>query len=179
MLVFLSEQRVESQIIFKVRLALEELLLVLLNGITENEELRLVFMKKARELWIVIEYGGKLFDPTNKKVLDDFSQSFLNRLRIKPVWENKRGVNRITITVPPIKPHTEQIFLLTVLLALAVGALGSFIPEGIRSFCSAYLLSPVTDLFMKYLNVITPPLIFLGLILNIIHFRGEESQKLR
>ena len=178
-LTFLSECKVESQIIIQVRLALEELLLVLLNGISENEELKLQFMKRARRLWIVIEYGGRLFNPTDKKVLDSFSQSFLDRLRIKPVWEDRRGINRITITVPSLQPHTEQAFLITALLAFVVGAMRNFIPEGIRGFCSSYLLSPITELFMKYLNVITPPLIFLGLILNITQNRGEESQKLR
>ena len=176
---FLSEHRVENQIIIQLRLALEELLLILLNGISENEKLKLQFMKKARRLWIVIEYGGKLFDPTDKEVLDDFSQYFLDRLRIKPVWEEQNGVNRITITVPPLQPHTEQAFLITVLLALVVGVLGRFIPGEIRSLCSTYLLNPVTELFMKYLNVITPPLIFLGLILSITQNRGVESQKLR
>ena len=176
---FLGGYSVENPIIIQVRLALEELLLVLMNGISGSEELKLTLMKRAKRLWIKIDYKGRRFDPTNRDVLDNFSQNFLDMLRIKPIWKYQRGVNRITISIPYIHPHTEHAFLITILLASVVGALGSFIPEEIRSLCSTYLLSPVTDLFMKYLNVITPPLIFLGLILNITQNRGEESQKLR
>ena len=168
--------QVENQIIIQVRLVLEELLLVLMNGISGGEDLKLTLMKRARRLWIKIDYKGRRFDPTNRDVLDNFSQSFLDMLRIKPVWKYQRGVNRITISIPYIHPHTEHAFLITILLASAVGALGSFIPEEIRSLCSTYLLSPVTDLFMKYLNVLHLLLYFWALFSTL---RKTEAKNLK
>ena len=90
---FLGGYSVENPIIIQVRLALEELLLVLMNAISGSEELKLTLMKRAKRLWIKIDYKGRRFDPTNRDVLDNFSQNFLDMLRIKPIWKYQRGVN--------------------------------------------------------------------------------------
>lgn len=178
---FLDKNRAERTIIFRVRILVEELLMTMLKWMENSGglKLRLLLWKRIGRLWIAVEYGGKKFNPTDREFTDSFFDTTLERIGIKPVWTYFRAVNRITLSIPSTGDRQELYFVGAVLLALAAGLLGGVIPENVRTFLSAYILNPVSDLFFKFLSIIAPVLIFLGLLLALIEKREADTQNYR
>jgi len=178
---FLEENRTDADISKKVCSATEDLLTNIAKRAKESEpiQLKLTLSKRVGTLQIAMDYPGKRFEPMDKEYMECFSDALLESFMIKPVWTRLFGQNRITVNIPAADSNTERIFALAVALALVVGFLGGIIPEDIRSFLTAYILNPISDIFVKLLSVVAPMLIFLGLILTMVRNKGAASLKLR
>ena len=178
---FLQENKTERIFELRAKLLLEELLMILLNGVEEINEttFKLTLAKKSTKLWIGIDYPGKRFNPIEREQMDVFSDMLLQNLDMEPVWSYISGVNRITITVPYTKDKKELQYVKAAVLAILAVLLGNVIPDGVRSALTRYILTPFSDIFMDLLAVISPMLIFLGVVLSIINNGSMSSQQTR
>ena len=176
---FLSAYNNDNAIIIRMCFTAEEILNIMLNGLGENVPVVLTLSKKTNKLWIRIEYNGKRFNPLDKDQMDVFSDQLLSGLGVRPIWGYIAHTNRITIVVPSVGDHSQWIMTAAFLLSVAVGLSGGLLPEGVRSFINTYILIPATDVFIRLLSVITPFLIFFGIIISIVKSGSLMSGKIR
>jgi len=102
-------------------------------------------------------------------------QKLLAGVGLAPTWNYKNGKNYI-VFCPKKKPLslTKKI-LVSVVAAIVLGILSGFLPEIIVSNVSAYLLSPLTNMFVGLLGAVSGPMIFLSILGSICNMGDLET----
>ncbi len=176
---FLLNCGAERGISLRMRLVVEETLISLVEKSNRVEELNLIFSKRFGRPWITMTYGGEKIDPTDRQDVDMVSEMILNNLGIQPKWSFRLGVNRITLSLPSSGIRTEIRLLGAVAAAILLGACAPLLSPGIKDAVIRYLLTPVSDIFMKFLMTVAPVLVFLSVINSIIRTgQGVDFGKL-
>ncbi len=165
---FLLECKVEQGISLRMGLVVEETLISLAEKIEGDREIEVTLSKRLGKPWITMTYGGDRIDPTDKQDGDMVSELILNRLGIQPKWNYRNRLNRITLSVPSSGIKTEFQLLGALVLAVLLGVCAPMIPAGIKDVLSQYLLTPISDIFLKLLMTLAPMLIFLSVINSVI-----------
>ena len=165
---FLETNESEDSIVSRISIAVEKLIVKLHEGVEENTPLTLTLSKKAGRLWIRMEYKGKRFNPIDRDQMNQFSDHILAGLEIKPIWIYYMGLNRITMVVPSSGDRAERLLAGAFFLSLIAGSLQKVIPQEAVFFINTYVLTPVSDMFIKLLTVLAPMLIFLSIVNSIV-----------
>ncbi len=165
---FLRDCGVEQGICVRMRLVVEETLISLVEMSKEEKEIDLFLTRRFGKPWITMVYGGEKLDPTDRTNGDTVSDMILNGLGIQPRWTYRLGYNRITLTVPSQGIKTEVQLLAALGTALVLGLCAPMISPGIKEALIQYLLTPVSDIYMKLLMTLAPLLVFLSVINSII-----------
>ena len=171
---FLLDCDVERGISLRMRLVVEEMLIFLVDHCGKETEMDITLSKRFGKPWVTMTYGGEKADPTDRQDQDMVSDMILNRLRIEPKWSYRKGLNRITLSVPSSGVRKEFHLIGAVVLAVLLGVCAPFIPAGVRDALIQFFLTPVSDIFMKLLMILAPLLIFLSVINSIIR-SGQEA----
>ena len=166
---FLQDCQVEQGISLRMRLVVEEMLISLAEKTEGDRELEVTLSKRLGKPWIIVTYDGDRIDPTDRQDGDMVSELILNRLGIQPKWSYRHGLNRITVSVPSSGIKTEVQLLGALVLAVVLGLCAPLIPAGIKDVMAQYLLTPISDIFMKMLMTLAPLLVFLSVINSVIH----------
>lgn len=169
---FLKANDVTREIYLRMGLVIEETLIALLEECEEGIPIELILSNKIGQPWVTIKYPGKRVDPT-KGHYDGVSDVILHNLGITPVWNYRFEKNRITFKVPSSGVKMEILLVGAVILAVLLGLAGGVIPDGIKGGLIAYVLMPLSEIFMNLLATMAPMLIFLSIINSII--KGGEG----
>ena len=176
---FLRDCGVDRGICVRMRLVVEETLISLVEMCKEEGEIALYLSRRFGKPWITMVYGGEKLDPTDRQNGDAVSEMILNGLGIQPKWNFRSGFNRITLRVPSSGVRAEVQLLAALAAAVLLGACAPMIPAEIKDALILYLLTPVSDIFMKLLMTMAPMLIFLSVINSIIRTgQGADFGKL-
>lgn len=156
----------------RLRLSVEEVLLMWRDTMGEEQELELRYGKRLGRPFIELSLEGERFNPYKKlkeKELGDGegTQNMLAFYGLAPSYAYVNGVNRLTL-MPRRKPlSTIQKMLFSFVLAILVGLLCGFLPEAARSGLAEQILQPLFETFMELLSAISGPMIFLSVLWGI------------
>ena len=172
---FLRDNKADRELSLKVRLCIEEALLGILEDLGENVKAEAAFSKRIGKPAVSIRFKGKNYNPLERENADELSVSVLGRLGFRPAYSYHAGLNKITFSIPATEFKQEIFLVVSVVLALILGLCGEIIPAGIKSFISDYMLTPVSDIFMKLLTMVAPILIFLTVVTSIMKNANASS----
>lgn len=165
---FLEENKISRELRIRTGLCVEEILLALHEEYGEALSVEVLLAKRFGKPWISLQYRGERFDPADRSRRDDVSELILSGLGITPKWSFRRGVNCITFRLPSSGIRSEVLLAGAVALAVLLGLCGGFIPAGVKAGLIQYLLSPLTDVFMRLMSTVAPMVMFLSVVTGII-----------
>jgi len=162
---FCTQYLEEKRDILRYRLSAEE---CLLNWLTEDSIGKTLSLKCGKRLFgtptITINFSGCENNPLEKEGENEYYQgSVLRTLGLGPSYAYTKDNNILQFDVVGYSDNKVLLFVGVIAAALLVGILGNiFIPEAVRSGINEIILTPIYDLFLKLLSLVSGPLIFLS-----------------
>ena len=147
---FLAGQNMEDRSIQRFRLAVEELLLNLLKK-NAGMKIDIGLGRRFGRTVFQLRYVMEPFDPTQSSRSE--SDDLLRLLDLSPSWSCRGHHNTVSMTLAE-RPKRSILFyiLLSIFLAVLLGAAGSVMTEDLRKELTDYLLIPLADGFMGLLR---------------------------
>ena len=166
---FLSNEKVASKEVQRIRLSVEEILLKYLDSLNSGTSFEIVTAKRFRTLKIELVIAGDSIDPFAD---DDGGGTILNNLLsnfgLAPTWRYKNGKNIITFTAKKQKKLSQILQIgIAILAAIVFGGLCLILPDSVSTFITSDLVTPVFNTFMGLLSAISGPIIFLSVVWGI------------
>ena len=166
---FLSNEKVASKEVQRIRLSVEEILLKYLDSLNSGTSFEIVTAKRFRTLKIELVIAGDSMDPFAD---DDGGGTILNNLLsnlgLAPTWRYKNGKNIITFTAKKQKKLSQILQIgIAILAAIVFGWLCLILPDSVSTFITSDLVTPVFNTFMGLLSAISGPIIFLSVVWGI------------
>ncbi len=122
---YLSVFKAERRLALRVKLAVEDLLCLVLQNSGTPRSCRLLFQKRFGSGNIQIAYDGALFNPLTAE-RDEFTEILLKNLGLPCEWEYRNNENRLTIHVQRRRNSNTLPLLLAIAAAMLLGALSGF-----------------------------------------------------
>jgi Na+/H+-dicarboxylate symporter len=171
----------------RIRLTMETLLLNVSEHYGGDIEGTLKIGKRLGTPYFRFRYEGEAYDPRTEEdsltadaavggkrsadadfdTSDTWTKQILAGLGLAPSWRYHNGVNEITLQAPRSGIKQETLLVIAVAAAVILGAAGSYIPDGIRDGVAAYLLTPVSNLFLNLLGTFSGILVFLSVLCGV------------
>ncbi len=165
---FLSDEKVASGEVQRIRLSVEEILLKYLHSVSNGTNFELVTAKRFRTLKIEIAIAGDSIDPFAGDDSGAILNNLLSNLGLAPTWRYKNGRNIITFTAKKQKKMSQILQLGIAIISAAVfGGLCCLLPDRASDFIADDLVAPVFNTFMGLLSAIAGPIIFLSVVWGI------------
>lgn len=166
---WLTEAGVKRSDVLRTRLTVEELLITICEKGGTAEEAELRFGKRFGKGRLTICWGGGRFDPVSASQdgLEAVSAEMLSRIGLAPEYRRRGNNNelRLSVTTPGLRPELGM--LLCFAAAVAVGLLGRFLPEAVRTGVIDYALRFLSGAFLNLLNTFIGIMIFLSITTGI------------
>lgn len=167
---FLSNNKVDSKDVQRIRLSIEEVLLKYLDRFDESKSFTLVTSKRLRSLVIELSIAGESFDPFSENENGEATMlhSLLSGIGLAPVWRYKNGKNIVSFVAK--KKKLSQILQLgiAILAAFALGGICYLLPQNVSNFITEDVITPIFNTFMGLLSAISGPIIFLSVVWGIV-----------
>ena len=161
---FLETIRMENRNRIRIRFAMEDLLLRVCEHYGESVPCTLELGRRLGRPYIVIRYGGELFNPTTSDNGEDqFSRRLLVDMGFAPVWSRKGNQNHVSLWI-----HEEPRFAalnlpLGVAAGIVFGFLGLLLPPEARAYIDENILSQFFYAFLGVLATFASMSLFLFL----------------
>lgn len=159
------------------RLSLEEILLRFRELYGTGSRCRLYGTKSFGNIRFEVSQKGPYQNPLDIDQESDLSYDILVRLNMRPNYEYKNGINKVSIPVP-LKPRKNALLIsifISVLLALLTWFSSSFMPETVRN---EYLIPTISNSFGKLSSVfseLATPLVFFAVVSGICGIGGVST----
>lgn len=171
---FLSKQKLAQESIVKVRLSVEDTLVLLQSHCGEDTPFMITTKKYLAHPEVVITYCGKQYNP-----LDDAQASMLladglmpnlsAQCGLSPTYAYRRARNTLTYELPRQHLSSLQRIGLGFVLALIVGiSFRLFLPSEVGHTIAKQVLKPIESIFLGLLGSIALPLMFFSTLSGII-----------
>ena len=166
---WLSERKLKQKDILRIRLTSEELLSMIASRSGSGATATLRLVKRLGSVLLSIGYEGDKYDPTHPADigLEEWSAEILSRTGILPTWRWNNGRNELLFRIRGAAVRPEIIMLCSFAVAVIIGLLGGFIPDGIKTAVSDFALSFLAQGFLNLLNTFIGLMIFLSIITGI------------
>lgn len=153
--------------IYRIRLSVEEILLVWQEKFGEDGVVTLRMGSRLRKPYLSLECAGENCDPIETGSHGEWGQSILSRLGLSPSYSYTKGKNivRFELKPPAMNPMIPIVFAL--LLAILCGSGGMFLPADFRLAMAGEVLPIISDTFFGVLGMVAAPLIFFSVTIGI------------
>ena len=98
---------------------------------------------------------------------EEFTVAILERTGILPFWRWRNGKNELILRVTRAKPRPEWVMIGCFVAAVIIGYFGKFLPEGVKTGITEYVLLFLKDGFLNLLNTFIGLLIYLNAVTGI------------
>ena len=173
---FLEKAGVERREALRSRLMFEEILLEYQTKFGEEATFGIRLAKRLFSIKVELIVEGASHNALVKNSDEnDVIQGLLAGAGLAPTWSYKNGKNYVVFSLKK-KPLSGTVKMLAAIgLAVIVGMLLHFLPEGLRVGVNDYLLTPVTDAFMGLISAVSGPLIFFSVLGSICSMGNMET----
>ena len=157
----------ERQNRMRIRLSFEEALLRMRDRFGEDLTVHAYIGKKYGRMVIEVTYEGEAFNPlsSEENELADLSSSLLSSVGLAPqyTYQGRTGTLKVSLALPGISPGFKM--LITILGGALVGLIGKqFLSDAFRTSVTTFFMQPIYDVWVRLLNVMSGPVIFLMVI---------------
>lgn len=173
----------ERQNRLRIRLSLEEALLRMRDRFGEETEVAVLIHKHLGRLIIQVEEMGDAYNPlsSEENELEDLCSSLLTAIGLSPQYSYSGGKNslRISLPLPGLNPVLK--IVISILGGILIGLIGTaLLSASMRNSAINIFMTPVYDLWIRILNVMSGPVIFFMVITTMldagkISSRGGDS----
>ena len=173
---FLAQSDVERREVLRIRLTFEEILLEYQAKLGEQAAFKVRCVRRFPSIRVELIVAGESFDPfANRSEEDTVIRGLLAGAGLAPVWSYKSGKNYVVI-IPKKKPLSSTVkMLLAIVVAIFAGTGLNLLPDSVAAGANAYVLTPVTDMFMGLVSAVSGPLIFLLVLGSICSMGNMET----
>lgn len=177
---FLSKQKQAQETIIKVRLSVEDTLVLLQSRCGEDTPFKITMKKNFAHPEIAITYAGRQYNPLedpqgSMSLADDLMPNLSAQFGLSPTYTFRRGHNILTYNLPHLQLSGLQRIGLAFVLALVVGlSFRLFLPSEADQTISQLVLKPIESIFLGLLGSIALPLMFFSTLSGIISVGDRE-----
>lgn len=167
----LAELKYEAANIARIRLTVEEVLLIWREQLGEDAQCALVIGKRFHKPYLAIEVVGPPLNPFegSDAMLGDWGQDLLKRLGLTPDYsyaeKTKTNSLRFDLKAPKINPALK--IAVAIFLAVIIGLFGFVLPGSVVAGAATEILPRISDAFFRLLGMISGPLVFLSVLISI------------
>lgn len=173
-----AEVGAERQNRLRISLIVEELLLRMRDHL--GEDVPVVASFDGRFHWmrrsiLQIQVEGEPYNPllTSEGELGDWSSSLSTAIGFTPQYHYDWGQNSLTLQIPCRGVSAVILIGGAIVLGLLLGLTGAaFLPDWVRMEVTRILLNPTYDMWLRMLNALSGPVVFLTVITTMINARG-------
>ena len=167
----LAAFKMERGSTLKIKLAIEDLLIRILNSSSFPRTCRFTFLKRFRHGLIKLEYDGRLFNPLESGD-DEFSKIMLRNMGAPCEWTFQNNTNQLTINLHKSIKSNAPALLAAIVAAVILGLCSRAVPESINTAASEYLITPFRSTYLSLLNSMAGILLFFSIIAGLC---GDED----
>ena len=166
---WLAETGVPRRDTLRIRLTMEELLLRICEHCGEGVNGTLRMGRYFGVPFISFRYAGEAYDPTAEQSdeMSQWTEQLLVNMGLSPSWSFRFGRNQLIQTIDLRKKSAKLVLPAAFLLAVALGLLGTALPETVRDTVTQFALSPISEIFTRLLNTFVGPMVFLSIVTGI------------
>lgn len=166
---WLAETGVPRRDTLRIRLTMEELLLRICEHCGEGVNGTLRMGRYFGVPFISFRYAGEAYDPTAEQSdeMSQWTEQLLVNMGLSPSWSFRFGRNQLIQTIDLPKKSAKLVLPAAFLLAVALGLLGTALPETVRDTVTQFALSPISEIFTRLLNTFVGPMVFLSIVTGI------------
>ena len=153
--------------ILRIRLSMEEALLRWMQHFGKEATVKLELGRTWGRPTITLSLRGDSWDfmSTREDDLGQWADTLLSSMGLIPRFSYQNGANRFQIRLKRVRRNPALDLLIAVLLGLLFGAAGRLLlPDPVRDVLLQTILDPVLDAFLRILNAVSGPVIFLSVI---------------
>ncbi len=167
---WLKEHNIQSK--NKTVFMLESMLLDIRAHYSEARDVSVSIRRRLGRYTIIVTYDGEEFNPITTKEAGPQTQILLANMGLAPAWSYEDHVNEITLAIPRNHLKDDSYLLIALVASVVAGLIGPYLPQVFTSFVSEYILSKLSDIFIRFLSVFAGILIFFSILSGVC---GMES----
>lgn len=175
----LSALAVRREDRIRIRLLTEELLLRMRERFGEETPVEAYLESAFGRPVFRMELAGEAFNPLREtgSSLGDWNDALITAVKIAPRYTYSWGRNVLRFPVPrKTVSHAAQI-VSAITLGVAFGVLGTlFLPDGARDYVAGTLFSPLFGVWVRILNAMSGPVIFLMAVTTMLSTKQITRQ---
>lgn len=167
---YMETSETDPATILRIRLSIEEALLRFYDHFPDDQTMHVFIGRRFTENEIHISLSGPAYNPLvlSDDHTENWSASLLSDIGISPHYSYTFGKNHLRLILP--RKHMNPVLKLLICVALGMlfGVMGRLlISRSVISVINNTILDPFFDLWMRTLNLLCGPLIFI-LVLNTV-----------
>ena len=165
----LEKKGIKGKDALRIRFTLEEMLLRIRDRFGEDMDVTLSIGKRFGTETIKFKYAGESFDPRENQdgEMGEWTDRILSNLGLAPNWSYRRGRNELIQTISKRELSGEILMAIALVLAIILGLAGGALPQGTKEVITTVALNPISEIFLRLLNTLVGPLVFLSIITGI------------
>lgn len=174
----IAEVGVHRQNRLRISLIVEEMLLRMRDHLGEDVSVVASFdarLRRVRRPRLQMEIEGDPFNPlsTSGGELGDWSSSLSTAIGFTPQYNYDWGKNILKLKIPCQTVSTVIWIAAAIVIGMIVGLAGTaIIPDSVRSELTGILLGPTYEMWLRLLNGLSGPVVFLTVTTTMINARG-------
>lgn len=175
---FLRSLKVERSNAIRVRLSVEEALLRWIDHFPEETDFRLEMGLHWGRPFIVLKLWGSEYDPLEQTDSDlgIWAEDLLGAIGLIPIFRYINGCN--ILQIPLKRPHRNPgiVLLLCTLSGAVLGiAVNLLFSDVIRTNLTVMVLTPLQNAFIRLLNAVSAPVMFLSVLTTVCSVGGISA----
>lgn len=175
----MREMGIESKGITRVRLLMEDMLLNLQGHFGSDQEVLVTFESRFGRTQLRIEARNKPYNPlTDHETQLGEWESILNAaIGIPTQYSYASGTNIIRLLVPTMHMNPVMKLAVFAVMGVALGVLGStLMSDVLAKTVSGVFLEPLYEMWLRMLNAISGPIVFLTVTSTMINMQGVDAK---
>ena len=165
---FLMAGKAEEKNRLRIQLTAEEILLKYQERFGEGTKVSVRCIRRLGRMRIELSFDTERFNPFEDGEDESLVlHSLLASMGAAPLWQYRNGRNVISFT-PRKKKRSQMVYIIAaVILALGCGIACLALPDGVGTFISSQVISPLLGAFMGLLSAVSGPMIFCSVLIGI------------
>ena len=175
----LSALKTERRDRMKIRLLTEEMFLRMQERFGEEAVADVCLERRFARWQLRIETEQEPFNPLSEtgNTLGDWNSSLLTAVELTPRYTYTWGKNVFRLALPGKKRNPVLMIGIAILVGFAVGLAGKFLlPVPFRQLATETFFSPLYEVWLRILNALSGPVIFLMVVTTVLNTKGITRQ---
>lgn len=176
---YMEESETDPATVLRIRLSIEEALLRFYDHFPDDQTIRVFIGRRFTENEIHVQLNGPAYNPLvlSDDQIENWSSSLLSDIGISPHYSYTGGINHLRLILPTKHMNPVLKLLICVFIGLLSGYLGrKLIGHEVISVIINTVLDPFFDLWMRVLNLLCGPLIFILVLHTVLNLSTVDVQ---